>query len=47
MKLHLTATGCQFNCYMGSQSATCHPTKADTPRLNPCHNTHALKLETE
>jgi len=24
-------------CHMGSHSVTCHPTQANTPRLNPSH----------
>jgi len=25
-------------CHMGSHSVTCHPTQANTPRLNPCQS---------
>jgi len=33
MEIHLRTTG--VACHMGSYSITCHPTQANTPRLNP------------
>jgi len=33
MGIHLRTTG--VACHMGSHNVTCHPTQANTPRLNP------------
>ena len=37
MEIQLRTTGCclPYMGYMGSHSITCHPTQANTPRLNP------------
>jgi len=33
-------------CHMGSHNVTCHPTQANTPRLNPSHWRLVLDLPT-
>jgi len=35
MEIHLSLRTTGVACLMGSYSITCHPTQANTPRLNP------------